>query len=316
MPTAKIKPLDSYIGFNDYTYELNGKLWVALKPNLDGNYAFKEKEFYLKTTTLTGYIENNNYWLVCNLADSEGMEEGSFSINIRNKEGDKWVPDKEKNIELLKRWQADGSNTAIFVNAVPQLKTLVTCLSQLNIICKNEIQVKLHIDGVLTERLEANLIKFLLYAVEYGKPQPDSDEMKAWLDIKNAGLGVMPILKKENLPLKLIKDEFDEVIGSEPSSFPFEGELPIYSKLLFTPPTVTEKKGGSSGWGSTTNVTVNNNSQPEERLKFIISCMKNAGIELISDDFKGVLFALHGEKANALNAYILAREILSGEAPI
>lgn len=105
--------------------EVDGILWAELKPNLGGDYGYKDETFIIKILYATGVVTDKHKWLLGVLDSPEDI----FEIQHKKANGktDKgwtnWEATPEED-QIKERWADDGSLVAILCDDIPQLAML------------------------------------------------------------------------------------------------------------------------------------------------------------------------------------------------
>lgn len=307
----KQSPFQS-LNFGESLKEYNGKQWAELKFNGgDSAYSFKEDDFTLNYDALAGAVVDGKHYLVAVLSYGAVTTDKLFEFKVWVKGADgKNSMDKKAGQDLELAWQKSGCLATLLVDDIPVLAALARVLDGTRVIIKNSIKVSLKLSDSQIKEIEESLTSFILSVVANGLPKKDTPMFATYVACRDKGIGVIPHLSASELPHIPTYNDFGSKTGSEVSCFPFEGELPVYDKLIWTPPTIAAKKAGG-GWGNGGgSTTVNGFLAPEDRLKFVVTQMKLAGIPLASEDIAGIFGAVSLDPG-ATQIYRMALEMCS-----
>ena len=311
----KQSPFQS-LNFGESLKEYNGKQWVELKFNGgDTAYSFKEDDFMLNYDALAGAVVDGKHYLIAVLSYGAVTTDKLFEFKVWVKGADgKNSMDKKAGQDLELAWQKSGCLATLLVDDIPVLAALSRVLDGTKTIIRNSIKVNLKATEAKVKEIEDSLGSFIMFAVANGLPKNPSPMFDVYAACRAEGMGIVPNLAVTELPQVPTFDDFGSKNGSTVSCFPFEGDLPVYDKLIWTPPTVVAKKA-SGGWGNGGgSTTVNGFLAPDDKLKFIAAQFKNAGIPLESDDVAGIVKA-KGDTVNADNVFATCLMILSQDFP-
>lgn len=307
---ANLAALDAFIGFGQYSFVDNEKTWLALKGNKgDGKYNFKDDNFDLPCTVLTGIVIDDDYWL-CAIVSTKALEKnGCIDISIREEKDGKWTVNTVKQDEICKLWCESGQNVLIHCNDIPVLKTFVGILHEYKMIVRpysESITVRFNITDEQCKDIQAALCTFLMYAVVNGLPKQGTPEYDAAQTVNLAGLMALPVMSNDQLPSITLRDLFGQPAGEKINCFPFTGELPSYTAVTVTPPKKADKKGSGKGGygGATVTTTVTGYLAPQDRAKYIADSLRAMGVNVQGDDIA------------AINACIAEAKPAKGENPV
>ena len=298
---AKTVPFKA-LNNGEHLVEVAGLQWANLKPNLEEVWGqFKEKTFEFKYDALTGAVVDGRHWLIATLHTGACMPEGLFEFKIWGDKVDgKATIDKKAVEEHQIKWQKSGCLASILVDEIPQLATFAKVLNDFSVIIKNPIKVNLEMSAEDIKSLEEHLTTWIAGTLAAGKLDKGIPAYQSFKWLEGYYCGVAPIMKESSLPQIPVLDEFGSPDGTKPSCFPFEGELPTYSKLIWNTPTISVKKTGG-GYGNGGGTTIfHGYLSPEDRMKFVIAQLKSAGYDLKSEDCAGIAQLVQDEKAATL----------------
>ncbi len=293
------KALKSFFGYKTQLHTVGDKHWICLVMNdPNGQYGFKKDRFTIETQTMAGYIsESGEHWLLATVTDKTFTSEGVFELEIK-KPGDKtnektgkaqYVLDTEATDAIKKAWSESGNLMALKCDDIPYLKQLVYALHHTKYITNNPVTVYIReIPKGGEETIQNDLIECLDRLATGNQPNNLDPLYQKMVVLSQLGILTIPFKDVSELPQVQLKDIFGNVTETKTLVVPFEGTLPKYTSISFTPPQAPDKKG-YGGYGTNVNTVYT----PEERLTWVCNALKSSGVPIENDTILSLYTAIH-----------------------
>ena len=259
------KALDQLDTWGDTCYVSNNLHIAALKVNLpaegkdSASWHYKANTFTLAWESMTGVKDEKSgkFFLVGTVLPGEGND-GSFSINCKEKVDGKSQNNKEKASAANLAWNKSKNLCVVDTSGCEAMALVAECLADLKVWVKprgKEHFWTIKFDKpedkqAIAEAFAAMVIRWMDAWTEGCKtaiPTTDKEYYPHVQKSKEAGLLYVPVMAPSEFP----QEENDDG-EEEPKHVPFEGDLPIWSKLGIDLPEIkaeSAKKGYGGGYG-------------------------------------------------------------------